>query len=101
MPTLAPTVRTEAINPRWYGAYRVPPGTVKITGTPDTPVRRRVRLHDQATGRLVAEKWSGAATGAYTFDFLRQGVYIVYALPIPTDVHGGEIETDITLEPMP
>jgi len=43
-------------------------GTVKEDKLPvDLPLRRRVRLHDDATGRAVREVWSSAATGAYEF----------------------------------
>lgn len=44
---------------------------------PDTPVRRRVRLLDQASGALMRETWSDASTGAYTFDHVRPGAVIV------------------------
>lgn len=82
------------------GAYRIPPGTVKKDGTPDVPVRRRVRLVDQATGRFIRETWSEAVTGAYAFNYIAPGVYTVYALD-HTGENGGTIETDILAEPMP
>lgn len=53
-------------------------GTVQIDGTPATPAARRVRLHDQATGRVVRETWSDAA-GAYSFEKLAQRPYYVIA----------------------
>lgn len=52
-------------------------GTVLIEGTPQTPVRRRVRLHDHRTGRLVRETWSDAVTGAYAFTGIRPGTFYV------------------------
>lgn len=47
-------------------------GTVKEKSTPtNTPLRRRVRLHYEKSGRMVRETWSDAATGAYSFDNIR------------------------------
>jgi hypothetical protein len=43
-------------------------GTVARKGSPaNTPLRRKVRLHNDITGALVRETWSDAATGAFTF----------------------------------
>ena len=82
------------------GAHRIT-GTVKNeAGTVDTPVRRRVRLHDQPSGRVLREVWSDAATGAYSFDRIRTGVFYVTAFD-HTSVFSGVIETDLTPEPMP
>lgn len=81
------------------GNHRIT-GTAKNTGSPDTPVRRRVRLHDQPTGRPLREVWSDAATGAYSFDNIRHGTFYVTAFD-HTGAFGGVIETDITPEPMP
>lgn len=61
------------------GNYRVA-GTTKVEGSPKLPVSRRVRLHDQLTGRLVREQWSTAGTGAYSFDNIKAGTYYVVAL---------------------
>lgn len=56
-------------------------GTVKIKGTPDYAVSRRVRLYRDRDGILVGETWSDATTGAYTFDGLdRTQRYTVLAL---------------------
>lgn len=81
------------------GVYRIT-GTTKNTGTPEIPVRRRVRLHDQPSGRVVREVWSDAATGAYSFDGIRMGVFYVTAFD-HTGQYSGVIETDVTPEPMP
>lgn len=81
------------------GVYRIT-GTTKNTGTPELPVRRRVRLHDQPSGRVVREVWSDATTGAYTFDRIRMGTYYVTAFD-HTGQFSGVIETDVTPEPMP
>jgi len=81
------------------GVHRIT-GTTKNTGTPETPVRRRVRLHDQPTGRPLRELWSDATTGAYSFDNIRSGTYYITAFD-HTGSYGGVIETDVTPEPMP
>lgn len=60
------------------GRYKVV-GTTKITGTPVSPVRVRVSLHDHLSGRLVRSQWSDAITGAYTFERLRNGQFYVVA----------------------
>lgn len=49
------------------GRYRIA-GTVKIKGTPDAPVKRRVRLLRDRDGIVIREMWSDPATGAYSFD---------------------------------
>ena len=59
------------------GAYRVA-GTLAIDGTPPTPVRRRVRLFERISGRLVREQWS-ATDGTFLFNKIVAGEYIVMA----------------------
>ena len=82
------------------GAHRIT-GTVKVeAGAVDTPVHRRVRLHDQPTGAIVRETWSDAATGTYAFEYIRAGTFFVVAFD-HTGAFGGVIETDLTPEPMP
>ena len=82
------------------GTYRIT-GTVKVeAGAIDTPVRRRVRLHDQPTGRVIREAWSDAATGAYSFDLIRTGVFYVTSFD-HTGQFSGVIETDVVPELMP
>lgn len=51
-------------------------GTVKISGTPDVPASRRVRLHDRLSGRPVRETWS-SVDGAYSFPKMRAGSWYV------------------------
>ena len=75
-------------------------GTTKNTGTPTMPVRRRVRLHEQSSGRLVRETWSDATTGAYSFTGLRLTAYYVVSFD-HTGTFGGVIADNITPEPMP
>lgn len=81
------------------GAFRIA-GTTSNVGSPNTPVRRRVRLHDQLSGRAIGDTWSNATTGAYSFNNIRQGTYYVTAFD-HTGQYGGVIETDLTPEPMP
>lgn len=82
------------------GGTRRITGTTKTTGTPELPVRRRVRLHDQQTGRAVREVWSDATTGAYSFDNIRAGTFYVIGFD-HTGLYSGVIETDVQSEPMP
>ena len=72
-------------------------GTTKNTGTPPTPVRRRVRLHEQSSGRIVRETWSDATTGAYSFTGLRLTAYYVVGFD-HTGQYSGVIETDVIPE---
>lgn len=51
-------------------------GTVAIDDSPDIPVRRRVRLFEKLTGRLVREAWSGL-DGGYSFTHLKNQEYFV------------------------
>ncbi len=60
------------------GPYHVT-GTVAIDSTPDIPVHRKVRLFDAKNGRLVREAWSDAVTGAYAFEGVRLGPWLVVA----------------------
>lgn len=78
------------------GPWSTPVGTTKNTGSPNAPVRRRVRLHDHPSGRLVREMWSDPVTGAYQFTGLRAGTYYVTAFD-HTGEYNGEIMTDVVL----
>lgn len=42
-------------------------GDVAVDGSPDLPVRRRVRLIRERDGICVGEAWSDPVTGAYDF----------------------------------
>lgn len=75
-------------------------GTTKVTGTPDAPVRRRVRLHLQATGAVVRDAWSDPTSGAYEFGWIKVETYYVVAFD-HTLQFNGVIESDVTPEPMP
>jgi len=82
------------------GAYRIT-GTTKNKAAPsDLPVSRRVRLHEQSSGRIVRETWSDATTGAYTFAGLRLTAYYVVSFD-HTNTFGGVIADNLTPEPMP
>lgn len=71
-------------------------GTLSNIGSPNAPVRRRVRLHEQSTGQLVRETWSAAADGVYAFTGLAAGTYFAVAFD-HTGQYGGVIETDVVL----
>lgn len=45
-------------------------GTVKIKGSPNAPVQRKVRLIDEFTGLMVREVFSDPVTGAYEFKYV-------------------------------
>lgn len=66
------------------------------SGTPNTPVHRRVRLHDQVTGKPLREVWSNPVTGAWQFTGIRAGTFFVVAFD-HTGQYNGEIATDIVL----
>lgn len=46
----------------------------------NSPIRRRVRLCDQISGRVVREGWSDPVTGNITFTHLRAGPWVLYAM---------------------
>ena len=82
------------------GPYRIT-GTTKNKATPsDIPVARRVRLHEQSSGRIVRETWSDATTGAYSFTGIRLTTYYVVSFD-HTNTFGGVIADNLTPEPMP
>lgn len=49
-------------------------GTVAEKGTPNTPVRRRVRLYQDRDGLFVREVWSDPVTGAYSFEYVDEAM---------------------------
>lgn len=81
------------------GAFRVTGSTTTAATPANVPVSRRVRLHDQVSGKLVRETWSDAA-GLYAFERIAAGVYFVIAFD-HTGLYGGVVETDLVAEPMP
>lgn len=81
------------------GLYRIT-GTTKTIGTPNAPVRRRVRLNDQLTGIPLREVWSDADTGEYSFPYIQLRTCCVIAFD-HTGLYAPAAEADITPEPMP
>lgn len=78
-------------------------GSMRVTGivTSDgQPAARRVRLHDQPSGRLLRETWSRASDGRYSFDFIRAGTYYAIALD-HTGAFDPSAKADLVAEPMP
>ena len=51
-------------------------GTCAVSGTPDVPVSRRVRLLCRVSGRLIREIWSTPA-GDYAFHDVRKGPWTI------------------------
>lgn len=85
----------------FYGGTSRIAGTTAVSGSPsNTPVSRRVRLHDQLTGRVARETWSDSA-GLYAFEGLRPDVVFHLVSFDHTGVHAAVAEADITPEPMP
>lgn len=70
---IAPLMTVPTFDMEDAGAFRIV-GTVKEKNTPaNTPLRRRVQLFNQRSGRLIRETWSDAATGAYSFNGIKGG----------------------------
>ena len=104
-PPLVPIFRglRPLVRPRYdanFGGNLKIVGTTKVKGAPDSPVRRRVSLHDQSTGLLVRSQWSDAVTGAYLFDLIKPGVYYVVSFD-HTGLHNGVIATGVVPELIP
>ena len=92
-----------AANVFTHGASRLPgPAGTDVAGTPaNAPVGpRRVRLHEQSTGRLMREEWSDPSTGDVPMSHLPAGMYYMVAFD-HTGAFGGVVETDIVAEAMP
>lgn len=84
-----------------FGGFGRIAGTVKEDGTPDVPVKRRVRLHREQDGLLVREVWSDPATGAYSFDHIdATKKYTVITYDYEHD-YRAVIADNITPEPIP
>jgi hypothetical protein len=82
------------------GPHATNTGTTTLLTIDGTPVRRRVRLHDQPTGRIVRETWSDAATGQWRFENIRAGTYYAVAFD-HTGAYSGVVETDIVVPTPP
>lgn len=81
------------------GQYRIA-GTVKVKGTPNVPVHRRVVLINERSRRIVRETWSDAATGAYVFDGIRGGVTYTTLAYDYTGNYRGVLADNLTAERM-
>ncbi len=73
-------------------------GTVMLDDTPDVPVRRKVRLFEKQSGRLVRETFSDPVTGAYSFDRLKYQKYFVVSHDHALE-YNAVIKDEITPEP--
>lgn len=63
---------------RFGGIYKIT-GTTKVTGTPDVPVSRKVRLYNlRYATALVKERWSDQ-DGSYEFLNIDKGPWFVVA----------------------
>ena len=75
-----PVISVPAFRDMEFGGKGRIAGTLKIHGTPNTPVQRKVRLVRDRDGLLVRETYSNATTGAYSFDYIDERVrYTVLA----------------------
>jgi hypothetical protein len=70
---------------RWFrydaydgGTFRIS-GTVAIDDSPDIPVKRRVRLFDRRSARVIRETTSDETTGFYSFEKIKYQEYFVVA----------------------
>lgn len=58
------------------GQYKIS-GTIKVDGSPDTPVARKVVLFDQVSLRVLQSTFSDGTTGAYEFTNLANKPHMV------------------------
>lgn len=66
------------VNKEFCGSLSIIEPVTRLNAVP--PQSRRVRLHDQRSGRLVREQWSDPTTGNVDFQYLREGPWVLYAL---------------------
>lgn len=78
------------------GPYEIR-GSVKNIGSPNIPVFRRLRLHEQVSSRFIKETWSNPITGEYLFDNLRLTTYYVVSFD-HTGTYNGVIKSDVIPE---
>lgn len=85
-----------------YGGTGMISGTTAIKSLPDnTLVSRKVRLYNERDGNLIAEQWSDAVTGAYTFNNLSMTLnYTVIAYDTPHNFRA-VVADNLTPDPMP
>lgn len=82
-----------------YGGNGRIAGTVKEAGTPDAPVKRRVRLHRKTDGMMLFETWS-QPDGTYLFENIQIQPYYVVSFD-HTGNYNGVIKDSIVPELMP
>lgn len=80
------------------GLYRIS-GTVKVDGSPDTPVARKVVLFDQAGLRPLQDTVSDATTGEYEFTNLANKSHMVMSFD-HTNSFRAVVADRVTPEPM-
>jgi len=80
-------------------------GTSRITGTvkvtPATPVARKVRLYRELDGHLMAQTWSNATTGEYSFDNIPPGFAYTVLSYDHTELYRAVVADRLLSEPMP
>lgn len=81
------------------GLYRIN-GTVKVDGSPDTPVARKVVLLDQVSLRPLQDVFSNGTTGDYEFTHLANKPHMVMAFD-HTNNFRAVVADRVTPEPMP
>lgn len=85
---------------KFNGVGRVA-GTVKVAGTPDAPVFRRVRLFAKRGGEWIRETWSNPDTGEYAFDYVMMNEELFIIAHDHTGVYNAVISDSIFADPMP
>lgn len=82
------------------GQHRIV-GTVKVKGTPNVPVHRRVVLINERSRRIVRETWSDPVTGYYAFEGIRGDVAYTTLAYDYTGNYRGVLADNLTAERMP
>lgn len=78
------------------GPYSISGTTANKDLPSNLPAYRRVRLHDQPTGRALREVWSDETTGAYSFDNIRAGTFFILSFD-HTGTYGAVIADGIVV----
>lgn len=94
------TVKTHRMTPNEGGNYRIT-GTVSEKSAPtNRPLARKVVLHRTLDGKRVAETWSNAVDGTYTFSYI-SGLYTYYVIAFDHEGnYRGVIADNLTPEAM-
>ena len=95
-------VLTDVVRNFWISGSGRVAGTVKEAATPsDLPLRRKVRLVDQRSGRIYGEMWSNAATGEYAFENIDETRTYYVISHDHTGNYNAVVKDGITPEAMP